>query len=82
MPTEESLYEEINELNEKIEELSATIEAQHKEIDELFEENSMLRGIIKVLCSDVSIYGSASYQKATGQLNREHRALLFEVLAN
>ena len=82
MPTEESLYEEINELNEKIEELSATIEAQHKEIDELFEENSMLRGIIKVLCSDVSIYGSASYQKATSQLNREHRALLFEVLAN
>ena len=58
MPTEESLYEEINELNEKIEELSATIEAQHKEIDELFEENSMLRGIIKVLwlrCIDLRI---------------------------
>ena len=82
MPTEESLYEEINELNEKIDTLEGRNTFLYARFHEVNEENSMLCGIIKVLCSDVSIYGSASYQKATSQLNREHRALLFEVLAN
>lgn len=44
------------------------------------EEQSRLYGIINVLCSDPSPFGSASFQKARDTMNAESRALLFKVL--
>lgn len=44
-------------------------------------ENEMLRGIVKVLCSDLSPYGSLAFIRARDTvLNPEYRALLLEVL--
>jgi hypothetical protein len=70
MPSEESLYEEINELNEKIDKLQA--------------ENEQLRVLVKLLCSSESPRGSAAFQSLCHKLDHALPlyALLIDVLSH
>lgn len=43
-------------------------------------ENVRLRGLIKVLCSDPSPFGSEAFQRTRDTVNPEYRALLLAVL--